>query len=75
LYVLRRVGLRSGSAISPYINSMPAAFSLFNVPETFQARYELFRTAYVDDKRITIVDQPLIPRQNLTSLLQIAKID
>lgn len=55
------------------INSMLAAFSLFNVPETLQARYELFHTAYVDDRRITIVNQPLIPRQNLTSLLQIAE--
>jgi hypothetical protein len=55
------------------INSMLAALSLFDVPEEFQARYELFRTAYVSGKRITIVDQPLIPGQNLTSLLQIAK--
>jgi hypothetical protein len=52
---------------------LEAAFSLFNVPETLQARYELFHTAYVDDKRITIVDQPLIPGQNLTGLLQTAK--
>ncbi len=55
------------------INSMLAAFSLFNVPEALQARYELFHTAYVDGRRITIVDQPLVPGQNLTSLLQIAK--
>jgi hypothetical protein len=52
---------------------MLAAFSLFNVPETLQARYELFHTAYVDGRGITIVDQPLVPGQNLTSLLQIAK--
>jgi hypothetical protein len=52
---------------------MLAALSLFNVPEELQARYELFHTAYVDGRRITIVDQPLIPGQNLTSLLQIAK--
>jgi hypothetical protein len=37
------------------INSMLAALSLFNVPEALQARYELFHTAYVDDRRITIV--------------------
>jgi hypothetical protein len=55
------------------INSMLAAFSLFNVPEALQARYELFHTAYVDGRRITIVNQPLIPGQNLTSLLQIVK--
>jgi hypothetical protein len=55
------------------INSMLAAFSLFNVPEALQARYELFHTAYVDGRGITIVDQPLVPGQNLTSLLQIAK--
>ena len=55
------------------INSMLAAFSLFNVPEALQARYELFHTAYVSGRGITIVDQPLVPGQNLTSLLQIAK--
>jgi hypothetical protein len=27
------------------VNSMLAAFSLFNVPEALQARYELFHTA------------------------------
>jgi hypothetical protein len=37
------------------INSMLAAFSLFNVPEALQARYELFHTAYVDGRGITIV--------------------
>jgi hypothetical protein len=47
------------------INSMLAAFSLFNVPEALQARYELFHTAYVDGRRITIVDQPLIPSTKL----------
>jgi len=52
---------------------MLAAFSLFNVPEALQARYELFHTAYVSGRGITIVDQPLVPGQNLTSLLQIAK--
>jgi hypothetical protein len=55
------------------INSMLAVFSLFNVPEALQARYELFHTAYVGSRGITIVDQPLVPGQNLTSLLQIAK--
>jgi hypothetical protein len=55
------------------INSMLAAFSLFDVPEALQARYELFHTAYVSGRGITIVDQPLVPGQNLTSLLQIAK--
>ncbi len=58
----------------PYvINSMLAVFSLFSAPETLQARYELFHTAYVDRGRIAIVDQPLIPGQNVTELLQIAK--
>ncbi len=37
------------------INSMLAVFSLFDVPEALQARYELFHTAYVDGRRITIV--------------------
>lgn len=37
------------------INSMLAAFSLFNVPEALQARYKLFHAAYVDGKRITVV--------------------
>ncbi len=55
------------------INSMLAALSLFDMPEALQARYELFRTAYVAGGRITIVDQPLVSGQNLTSLLQIAK--
>jgi len=58
----------------PYVvNSMLAVFSLLSAPETLQARYELFHTAYVDGGRITIVDQPLIPGQNVTELLQVAK--
>jgi len=54
------------------VNSMLAVFSLFGAPETLQARYELFHTAYVDGREIAIVDSPLIPSQNVTELLQIA---
>ncbi len=38
------------------VNSMLAALSLFDVPKALQARYELFHTAYVDGRGITIVD-------------------
>lgn len=54
------------------INSMLAAFSLFDMPLDLQYRYELFHTAYATPQEITIVDSPLIPGQNVTQLVQIA---
>jgi len=55
------------------VNSMLAALSLFGAPDALQARYELFHTAYVSGGCVTIADQPLVPGQNVTELLQIAK--
>ncbi|MEM1569068.1 MAG: hypothetical protein ABWK05_01550 [Pyrobaculum sp.] len=54
------------------INTVFAAFSLLNVPLDMQYRYELFHTAYVTDKGITIVDTPLIPGSNVTEAVRLA---
>lgn len=49
-----------------------SVFSLLDVPTSLHARYELFHTAYITDREITIVDRPLIPGETVKEMLEIA---
>ncbi len=56
-----------------YFSKMFATFSLLDVPISAQARYDLFHTAYITQRRIHVVDRPLIPGDEVREMLTIAQ--
>ncbi|MFN7105471.1 MAG: hypothetical protein ACK4M3_02635 [Pyrobaculum sp.] len=60
------------SVMSEMFARMFATFSLLDVSVSAQARYDLFHTAYVTDRGMTIVDKPLVPGDEVREMLSIA---
>ncbi|MFN3805396.1 MAG: hypothetical protein ACK4SY_10095, partial [Pyrobaculum sp.] len=56
------------------IAKMFATFSLLDVPLPAQARYDLFHTAYITERGISIVNYPLIPGEEVREMLATAQL-